>query len=65
MWMDYPGGKWRKNMDDIEKRFYCNECGHKFCLELDEYMPEPKFCIFCASPIFIRKDEEYDEDEFY
>ena len=36
-------------------------------LELDEYMPEPKFCIFCASPIFIRKDEyeDNDEDEFY
>ena len=55
------------NSETFEVRFYCNECGHKFCLELDEDMPEPKFCIFCASPIFIRKDEyeDSDEDEFY
>ena len=53
--------------DNFEIRFYCDDCGHNFCLELNEDMPEPKFCIFCASPIFIRQDEyeDSDEDEFY
>ena len=52
--------------EEFEKRFYCDNCGHNFCMEVDEDMPQPKFCIFCASPVFISSDEEYeDEDEFY
>ena len=52
--------------EQYEQRFYCNSCGHNFCMEVDEDMPPPKFCIFCASPVFIGSDEEYDdEDEFY
>ena len=61
--------------EEFEKRFYCDNCGHNFCMEVDEDMPQPKFCIFCASPVFMSSDsdgqnmryrEEYDdEDEFY
>ena len=53
--------------EEFEKRFYCDNCGHNFCMEVEEDMPDPKFCIFCSSPIFIRKDEyeDSDEDEFY
>ena len=53
--------------EEFEKRFYCDNCGHNFCMEVDEDMPQPKFCIFCASPVFISREEEYDddEDEFY
>ena len=47
--------------EDIEKRFYCDSCGHNFCLEVDEDMPKPKFCIFCGSPVSIRNDE-YNEE---
>jgi len=49
--------------DEYEVRFYCDSCGHNFCLELDEDMPTPKFCIFCASPIYFREDEDDDEDD--
>ena len=48
--------------DEYEVRFYCDVCGHNFCLELDDDMPSPKFCIFCASPVHYREDE-YDEDD--
>ena len=53
--------------EEFEKRFYCDNCGHNFCMEVEEDMPDPKFCIFCSSPIFIRKDEYEDdeEDKFY
>ena len=50
--------------DEYEVRFYCDACGHNFCLELDDEMPKPKFCIFCASPIYYRESEyDYDDDE--
>ena len=51
--------------DEFETRFYCDGCGHNFCLELNEDMPKPQFCIFCASPVFIKnEDEEYDGDGY-
>ena len=40
-----------------------SSCGHNFCLELDEDMPSPKFCIFCASPVYFREDDYEDEDD--
>ena len=48
--------------DEYEVRFYCDACGHNFCLELDDDMPQPKFCIFCASPVHYR-ESEYDDEE--
>jgi len=51
--------------DDVEKRFGCAECGHTFCMECEEDMI-PKFCPFCASPVYIRdvdEDDEYCDDE--
>ena len=60
MWMDYPGGKWRKNMDDIEKRFGCDDCGHTFVMECEEDMI-PRFCPFCAAPVYDRDVDEKDE----
>jgi rRNA maturation endonuclease Nob1 len=53
--------------EDFEKRFYCDGCGHNFCMEVDEDMPEPKFCIFCGSTVYVRDEDEdeADEDEFY
>ena len=50
--------------DEYEVRFYCDACGHNFCLELDDDMPKPKFCIFCASPIYYREsDYDYDDED--
>ena len=52
-------------MEKEEKRFGCDECGHTFCMECEEDMI-PKFCPFCANPVYCRDDEEeeyYDEDE--
>jgi hypothetical protein len=49
--------------EEFEKRFYCDGCGHNFCMEVDEDMPEPKFCIFCGSTVYVRDEDE--EDEFY
>ena len=47
-----------------ETRFYCDHCGHNFCMEVEEDMPIPKFCIFCSSPVHLRNEEYYeDEDE--
>jgi hypothetical protein len=36
-------------------------------MEVDEDMPEPKFCIFCGSTVYVRDEDEdeADEDEFY
>tara|TARA_B110001454_G_scaffold199489_1_gene204321 strand:+ start:131 stop:307 length:177 start_codon:yes stop_codon:yes gene_type:complete len=45
-----------------DKRFFCDACGHNFCMEVEEDMPTPKFCIFCGSPVHAR-NEEFDEDE--
>jgi len=66
MWMDYPGGKWRKNMEKEEKRFGCDECGHIFVMECDEDMI-PRFCPFCSAPVYDRDEEEeseYDDDNY-
>ena len=56
-----------ENENEYEVRFYCDSCGHNFCLELDDDMPSPKFCIFCASPVYFRDDEEFDlgDDGFH
>jgi rRNA maturation endonuclease Nob1 len=51
--------------EDIEKRFYCDGCGHNFAMEVDEDMPEPKFCIFCGSPVYVRDDEHDDYQTDY
>ena len=45
-----------------DKRFFCDACGHNFCMEVEEDMPTPKFCIFCSSPVHVKNDE-FDEDE--
>ena len=57
------GDKMDEDLDSYEVRFYCENCGHNFCLELDDNMPTPKFCIFCASTVDFREDDELDEDE--
>ena len=38
-------------MEEVEKRFGCNECGHTFCMECEEDMI-PKFCPFCGAPVY-------------
>ena len=48
--------------DEIVKRFGCSECGHSFAMEVEEDMPSPKFCPFCATPVYNRDVDE--EDEF-
>ena len=40
-------------MDEVEKRFACNECGHTFVMECEEDMI-PKFCPFCGNPVYGR-----------
>lgn len=52
-------------MEEVEKRFACNECGHTFVMECEEDMI-PKFCPFCASPVYIKdvdEEDEFDADE--
>ena len=49
---------------EYESRFFCDACSHNFCMEVDEDMPEPKFCIFCGSPVYTRTEEWNGEDEF-
>ena len=49
---------------EYETRFFCDACSHNFCMEVDEDMPEPKFCIFCGSPVYTRTEEWNGEDEF-
>ena len=39
-------------MDEVEKRFACDECGHSFVMECEEDMI-PKFCPFCSQPVFV------------
>jgi hypothetical protein len=46
-----------------EVRFYCDACGHNFCLELEEDMPLPKFCLFCSARIYFKDDEDYKDDK--
>ena len=52
-------------MDEVEKRFGCNECGHTFVMECEEDMM-PKFCPFCGNPVYDRDNEkeEYNDDNF-
>ena len=52
-------------MDEVEKRFACDECGHTFVMECDEDMM-PKFCPFCGKPVYDRDNEkeEYNDDNF-
>ena len=42
---------------EYETRFFCDACSHNFCMEVDEDMPEPKFCIFCGSPVYIHEQK--------
>ena len=49
--------------EDVEKRFGCAECGHSFCMECETPDMIPKFCPFCASPVYIKDVDE--EDEYY
>ena len=50
-------------MDEVEKRFGCDECGSVFCMECEEDMI-PKFCPFCANPVYSRDEEqEWDGDD--
>ena len=50
--------------EDTEKRFGCAECGHSFAMECETPDMIPKFCPFCASPVYIRDvDDEEEEDE--
>ena len=48
--------------EDVEKRFGCSECGSIFCMECEEDMI-PKFCPFCANPVYCRDEEEYCDDD--
>tara|TARA_R110002020_G_C16138727_1_gene761730 strand:+ start:79 stop:243 length:165 start_codon:yes stop_codon:yes gene_type:complete len=53
-------------MDELEEvRFYCDDCGHHFCLELDDDMPIPKYCIFCAALIYFKEDENTNDLGFH
>ena len=47
-------------MDEVEKRFGCAECGSIFCMECEEDMI-PRFCPFCANPVYDRDVDEKDE----
>ena len=52
--------------EEINKRFGCAECGHNFCMEVEEDMPAPKFCPFCAAPVYNRDvddEDEYEDDD--
>ena len=49
-------------MDEVEKRFGCDECGHTFVMECEEDMI-PRFCPFCSFPVR-NKDDDDDEDEW-
>ena len=51
---------------EIIKRFGCPECGHSFAMDCETPDMLPKFCPFCASPVYIRdvdEDDEYDEQD--
>ena len=52
-------------MDEVEKRFGFDECGHTFCMECEEDMI-PRFCPFCANPVYDRDAEkEWDGEDVY
>ena len=52
-------------MDEVEKRFACDECGNTFCMECEEDMV-PKFCPFCSQPVFVHEETriEWDDDNY-
>tara|TARA_Y100001936_G_scaffold253911_1_gene322249 strand:+ start:5913 stop:6107 length:195 start_codon:yes stop_codon:yes gene_type:complete len=45
------------------KRFQCHECGHTFCMECETEDMIPKFCPFCASPVYVEDDDDYKFNE--
>lgn len=47
--------------DEIVKRFGCMECGHSFAMECEDEEMTPRFCPFCAAPVYIRDVDEEDE----
>jgi len=47
--------------DEIVKRFGCAECGHSFAMECEDEEMTPRFCPFCAAPVYVRDVEEEDE----
>ena len=47
--------------DEILKRFQCHECGHTFVMECESDEMTPKFCPFCASPLYV---EDEDDDDY-
>jgi hypothetical protein len=52
--------------EEIVKRFGCSECGHSFAMECETPDMIPKFCPFCATPVYSRdvdEDDEYDEED--
>ena len=51
--------------EEIVKRFGCAECGHSFAMECESADMIPRFCPFCASPVYSRDDEdlEWEGDE--
>ena len=54
--------------EEINKRFGCAECGHTFCMECETPDMIPKFCPFCATPVYnkdVDEDDEVDPDSAY
>jgi hypothetical protein len=47
----------------MNKRFECVECGHTFVMECETPDMIPKFCPFCASPVYLKDEDEYYDDE--
>ncbi len=53
--------------EEINKRFGCHECGHNFVMECETEDMTPKFCPFCASPVYVRdvdEEDEYDDQQY-
>ena len=40
--------------EEIIKRFGCAECGHSFAMECESPDMTPRFCPFCAAPVYSR-----------
>jgi len=52
--------------EEIVKRFGCAECGHSFAMECEDEEMTPRFCPFCAAPVYNRdvdEDDEYDLED--
>ena len=54
------------DLDEAEtvKRFGCAECVHSFAMECESDDMIPKFCPFCAAPVYIRDVDEEDEYDY-